>query len=100
MKLGILVNTDKHLEHILGLTRAAVAKDHEVIMFVMDEGTRLLENDSITALAKLPAVAISLCEHSAKNYGINTKDLSKDISSASQFNNAMMNHDADRVIVL
>ncbi len=100
MKLGILVNTDKHLEHILGITKAAIANGHEVIMFVMDEGTRLLENDSIAALAKLPVVSISLCEHSAKNYGINTNDLSKDISSASQFNNAMMNHDADRVIVL
>jgi len=100
MKLGILVNTDKHLEHTLGLTKAAIAKNHEVIIFIMDEGTRLLENDSFVALAKLPAVSISLCEHSAKGYGINTKDLSKDINCASQFNNAMMNHNADRVIVL
>jgi len=100
MKLGILVNTDKHLEHIQGLTKAAIAKDHEVIMFVMDEGTRLLKNDLFVALAKLPAVSISLCEHSAKSYGVNTKDLSKDINCASQFNNAMMNHNADRVIVL
>jgi len=100
MKLGILVNTDRHLEHILGLTKATIAANHEVIIFIMDEGTRLSENDSIVALAKLPAVSISLCEHSAKSYGVNTKDLSKDIKCASQFNNAMMNHNADRVIVL
>ena len=100
MKLGILVNTDRHLEHILGFTKAAVAKNHEVIIFTMDEGTRLLENDSFVALAKLPAVSMSLCEHSAEGYGIDTKDLPKDINCASQFNNAMMNHNADRVIVL
>lgn len=100
MKLGILVNTDKHLEHILGLTKATIAKHHEVIIFIMDEGTRLSENELIVALAKQPAVSISLCEHSAKSYGIDTKNLSRDINCASQFNNAMMNHDADRVIVL
>jgi len=100
MKLGILVNTDKHLEHILGLTKASIEKDHEVIIFVMDEGTRLLENGLFVTLAQLPAVSISLCEHSAKGYGINIENLSKDINRASQFNNAMMNHNADRVIVL
>ncbi len=100
MKLGILVNTDKHLEHIIGLTKASIAKNHETDIFVMDEGTRLLENDLFVALAKLPAASITLCEHSAKSYGINTEILSKDIICASQFNNAMMNHSADRVIVL
>jgi predicted peroxiredoxin len=100
MKLGILVNTDKHLEHALGLARAAIAKNHDVIIFIMDEGTRLLENDSFVALAKLPAVSMSLCEHSAKGFGIKTEDLPKNINCASQFNNAMMNHGADRVIVL
>jgi len=100
LKLGILVNTDKHLEHISGLTRASIKKDYEVIIFVMDAGTRLLKNNAFIALAELPAVSISLCEHSAKGYGINTKDLSKKVKCASQFDNAMMNHQAKRVIVL
>jgi len=100
MKLGILVNTDKHLEHLLGISKAAIAKNHETSIFVMDEGTRLLETDLFVALAKLPSVSVTLCEHSANSYGINTKNLSEDISCASQFNNAMMNHDADRMIVL
>ncbi len=100
MKLGILVNTDKHLEHIFGLTTASIEKNHEVIIFVMDEGTRLLENELFVALAQLPAVSISLCDLSAKSYEINTDNLSKYIARASQFNNAMMNHNADRVIIL
>ncbi len=100
MKLGILVNTDRHLEHIRGFTKAAVAKNHEVIIFAMDEGTRLLENDSFVALTKLSAVSMSLCEHSAVVYEVDTKNLPKDIGCASQFNNAMMNHYADKVVVL
>jgi len=85
---------------MLGLSKAAVSMNHEVIIFVMDEGTKLLENDLFIALAKLPYVSITLCEHSAKNFGIKTEGLSKDINCASQFNNAMMNHNADRMIVL
>ncbi len=85
---------------MLGISKAAIAAKHEVIVFIMDEGTRLLENDLFVSLVKLPAVSITLCEHSAKNYGIDTKGLSKDINCASQFNNAMMIHNADRVIVL
>jgi len=100
MKLGILVNTDRHLEHILGITNAAISKNYETNIFVMDAGTMLLKNDLFVALGDLSAVSITLCEHSAKSYGINTDHLSKDIICASQFNNAMMNHYADRVIVL
>jgi len=100
MKLGILINTDRHLEDILGITKAAITCNHETNIFIMDEGTRLLENELFTALAKLPAVSITLCEHSAKSYGIDTDNFSKDINCASQFNNAMMNHNADKVIIL
>lgn len=100
MKLGILVNTNRHLEHARGLTRAAIAKNHEVIIFIMDEGTRLLGEKSFVELAELPGVSMSLCEHSAKDCGVNTTNLSEDVDCASQLSNAMMNQNADRVIVL
>lgn len=100
MKLGILVNTDKNLGHILGLAKVAVEKDHEVIIFIMDEGTRLLENDAFIELAELQGVSMSLCEHSAKRLGAKTEGLPEKIVCGSQLNNAMMNHNADKVIVL
>jgi hypothetical protein len=43
---------------------------------------------------------MSVCEHSAKVCGINTANLPQHITFGSQFNNAMMAHEADRVIVL
>jgi len=100
MKLGMLINTAKHADDAVGICRAALAKEHEVIIFAMDEGTRLLENAAFVALAGLDGVSMSLCEHSAKMCGAKTEGLPPNIACASQLNNAMMNHNADRVIVL
>ena len=100
MKLGILVNTDRHLEHVVGLARAAAGQNHEVVIFAMDAGTRLMESELFVALADLEGVSMSLCDHSAREQGIATDGLSKAITVGSQLNNAMMNHGADRVIVL
>ena len=100
MKLGMLINTAKHADDVVGICRAALAKNHQVIIFAMDEGTRLLENDAFVSLAALDGVSMSLCDHSAKMSGIKTESLPPKIVCASQLNNAMMNHSADRVIVL
>ena len=100
MKLGMLINTAKHADHVIWICRAALAKNHQVIIFAMDEGTRLLEQDAFVALAGLDGVSMSLCDHSAKMLGAKTEGLPPNIVCASQLNNAMMNHNADRVIVL
>jgi predicted peroxiredoxin len=100
MKLGILVNTAKHLDDVIGICRAALARNHQVIIFAMDEGTRLMENDAFVSLAGLEGVSLSLCDHSAGLLGVNTAGLPPKIVCASQLNNALMNHSADRVIVL
>ena len=100
MKLGILVNTAKHLDDVAGICRAALAKNHQVAIFAMDEGTRLLESEAFVSLAELDGVSLSLCDHSAKMLDARTEGLSPKIVCASQLSNAMMNHNADRVIVL
>lgn len=100
MKLGILVNTDKHIEHVLGIARAALAKRHEVSVFLMDAGARLVADRALTGLAQLPGIKVSLCDHSAKAHGVTPDDLPKQIACGGQLQNAMMNHDADRVILL
>ena len=100
MTLGILINTDKHMQHIVGISQAANAKGHEVALFAMDKGTRLLNNPEFKHLCKLENMTISLCNHSAQEQGVDTTGVSKEIVVGSQFNNAMMDHEADRVIVL
>lgn len=100
MKLGILLNTARNLDYVDGICRAALAKNHQVIIFAMDKGTFLLEHQVLASLAELEGVSVSMCEHSAKMLGVNTESLSPHIVSGSQLQNAMMNHIADRVIVL
>lgn len=100
MKLGILVNTDRHLEHIIGITRAASEKGHEVSIFSMDDGTHLLQNPQFTNLGELDGVSMSLCRHSAEEHRIELDDIPEGITRGSQFDNAVMSHEADRIIVL
>ena len=100
MNLGILVTSDEHLDHVIGLVNAATRKSHKVTLFCMDRGTLLLDDQKVKQLCTLNDVEISLCRHSAEGLGVETNNIQKDIVCGSQFNNAMMNHEADKVIVL
>lgn len=100
MKLGILVNTDRHLADVVGITKAAIAKGHEVILFNMDDGTKLLGTPEFRELCATKGVSMSFCDHSAKHLGVATEGIPQEIVCGSQYNNAVMMHDADRVIVL
>ncbi len=100
MHLGILVNSDDRLRIIIGLTRAASAGGHQVTIFAMDEGTRLLEAEDFVALAGESAVSMSYCDHSARQLRVNTAMLPGEIECSSQFSNAAMVHNADKVLVL
>lgn len=100
MKLGILINTDRHLQHVIGIARAASAKGHEVSLFAMDEGTRLFQQTDFHRLCEVENLTMSLCNHSAAECGVDTSVITKEIVVGSQFNNAMMNNQSDRVIVL
>ena len=100
MKLGILITTDRHLNHIIGISRAASAKGHELAIFAMNEGTRLLGSPDFVQLCGLDNISMSLCNHSATEFGVDTTGISKEIIIGSQFNNAMMNNQSDKVIVL
>jgi len=100
VKLGILITTDRHLNHILDISRAASAKGHEVTIFAMNEGTKLLANSEFIRLCELDNTTMSLCNHSATEFGVDTTGISKEIIIGSQFNNAMMNNQADKIIVL
>ena len=100
MKLRILVNTNKHLEDIIGLTEAASSRVHEVVIFAMDEGARLLTEPLFTGLSAKQNVSMGFCDHSALQLGVNKEGLTEDIAVGSQYDNAIMHNESDRVIVL
>lgn len=100
MKLGIHIKTDRHLEHVVGIVNAAASKGHEVMIFTMAGGEKLLENQKFTDLCKNPKVTMSYCDHDATHMGIRKETIPAEIACGSQFNNAVMVDKADRVIVL
>jgi len=100
MKLGILVNSDKHRDEVIGITQAALAKGHEVTLFTMDSGTKLLTDPSYNGLCERPGVTMSFCDHSAKTLGVAAGNIPEAIIRGSQYENAAMMHTADKVIVL
>lgn len=100
MVLGILVNSDRHRAEIMGIARAAVAKGHEVNIFGMDEGTRLFQDPGFLELCKVKGVHMSFCDHSAKRLGFGNENIPQDVVCGSQYNNAMMVHESDKVLVL
>ena len=100
MKIGIMVTTGRHLRQVRGITQAAIAKGHTVRIFATDEGTRLLADHQFSTLSALPGVGMSFCEHSAQRHGGPPAGLPAAIVPGSQFENAIMVSESDKVIVL
>ena len=100
MKLGLFVNTNRHLAAVGGITRAALSKGHTVRIFAMDDGTRLLSDPAFTGLSQLAGVTMAFCDHSAQHLGTRPDGFPKEILAGSQYDNVTMNHEVDRVIVL
>lgn len=92
-RIGILVNTDKRLDDVVGFVKAAVNSGSQVSIFLMDDGTVLAQElcDKLCDVAEL-----TLCDHSAKNRDIEGVE---GVAASSQFQNAVMMHEADRVVV-
>lgn len=99
MTIGILVTTDKYRDDIIGLTEASIKRGHRVILFFMDEGCHLVKDDKISALTKMRDITISLCDFNRKKIGILDNEISNEITCGSQYDNAVMNKESDRVIV-
>lgn len=100
MKLGILVNTEGHVNDITGLVRAAVKRGHEVNIFTMDVGTMMFCDPEYSALCRLKGVKMSFCDHNAKMFNAGTDGIPDEVVRGSQFDNAAMQHECDKVIVL
>ncbi len=100
MKLGILINTNKRAKEVLGLTKAATSMGHKVMLFMMDDGVKLLRNSALINLHKIPGVSMIFCQYSTHVLGISTDKLTKEVVAGSQFDNTVMNREVDRVIIL
>ena len=97
--LGILVGTDKHLDHVINLTDAAFDKGKQVEIFFTGEGVRLTQDkksfEKLVGKAKLSVCDVSFraFEFSGDVPGVGFKDF------ATQARNAEMINRCDRYVV-
>lgn len=99
MTLGIFITNDKYREDVAGITEAAVRRGHRVILFFMGEGCRLVTDKDIISLKGRNGVTMSLCDYNRKKMGLKDKDIPDGITCGSQYDNAVMNKESDKVIV-
>ena len=67
-KLGILVNSDRHLDKIIKLCKAAKKKDIEVSIFFTHLGTLLTQNPAFKELQGF--AHMSLCNVGFESHGL------------------------------
>lgn len=64
--LGILVSSDKHLDKVIKVCRAAKKKEVEVILFFTHFGTRLIQDPRFS---ELEGSNMSVCKVSFESHG-------------------------------
>jgi hypothetical protein len=65
--LGILVNTDKHLDYVINLTKAAYGKGKRVRIFFTGNGVKLTQSAEFSTLAGM--AELSICTESFYKFG-------------------------------
>ena len=77
--LGIFVTSDAHMDHIMGVTKAAKAKGSEVKVFFTWIGTKLAKHADFPALCEM-ADHVSICADSYSKQGYSVEDIPEGIT--------------------
>ncbi len=100
-KLGIFVRSDKYLDHVIGLVRAAEARGIEVFTFFSHKGVLLTQDPKFLELGKTKA-HLSLCNvgyEAAGLKGIEAPGV-PETGYATQARNGAMIEECDRYVVM
>jgi len=96
-QLGILITKYANLDHIAGVVKAAIQAGHPVRIFVTDEGVKFTRDQEFLGLLDLDSVKVTVCDHMCEVLGV--KEKAAGITYGSQYDNAGMLHDSERVLV-
>jgi len=99
-KLGIFVTTDKHLDHVVGLTKAAREAGKEVRVFFTSVGVKLCPDEKAQEIVNAGAT-VALCDLTYTQLGV-AKEHGKDLNGmtfGTQDNNAENIGQVDRYVV-
>jgi hypothetical protein len=98
MQLGIVATHPEAEPHLVGLASAASARGWVCRCFLTDRGVLLLNSPRVLDLARAGQVRVDVCEHSWEQYGAGGPPAG--VAMGSQYQNAELAHQCDRVIVL
>jgi peroxiredoxin family protein len=73
--LGIFVTNPNYMQHVVGITKAAVAKGSKVKVFFSWYGTKLSKTPEFPALCAMENVDVSICADSYKKSGFDVEDV-------------------------
>jgi hypothetical protein len=96
--LGILVNTDKHLDFVINLTKAAYSKGKQVLIFFTGNGVKLTQSDEFSKLVGM--AEMSICTESFNKFGFSGKVPGVDLDGfVTQEKNSELISRSDRYLV-
>lgn len=98
MQLGIVATRELLEMHVIGLASAASARGWTCRCFLTDRGVKLIQSAAFLELARSGKVRVDVCEHSWEQYGDGSHP--DGIPLGSQYQNAELAHQCDKVIVL
>jgi len=73
--LGILVPTNKHIDHLIGVTRAAKRAGKAVYIFLAHDGVLCTQDPKYRELAEIAPDEISLCNARWEELGLKSKPI-------------------------
>ncbi len=73
--VGIFVTSPRYMRHVVGITKAAVAKGSKVKVFFSWYSTHLTQCAEFPALCEMENVDVSICADSYKNSGYDVNDV-------------------------
>ena len=79
--LGIFVSNPNQMRHVMGVTKAAVAKGSKVKVFFTWWGTKLTATPEFPELCGMENVDVSICADSYKKCGFDVNVVPKGLSS-------------------
>ncbi|MBU0733872.1 MAG: DsrE family protein [Proteobacteria bacterium] len=101
--LGIFVPTNKHIDHVIGVTRAAKKADKDVVIFFTHEGVLMTQDPKYQEIADLGPDEMTLCNVRWEELGLKGKPIPAgmgDKGLATQSRHVALIGTCDRYMVL
>ena len=98
MRIGIVATHESAQAHLVGLAAAAAARGWPCRCFLTDSGVKIAASEKLLGLARSGAIRLDVCEHSWHQFGDGEAPAGATLGS--QFQNAELVRECDRVLVL